>query len=230
MDDEIIGPGGTVCRHVVAGSAVTFVYMTDGRSGDPDVLAQNLSAAEIEQKTLALAEQRKLESRTAANIVGVNDLVFLDGKDGGLFESPAIVEALAKLLAEKRPSVIYAPALTDHHRDHWATNRILHLALQKLRPAARESLTIRGYEVWTPAPANAMVNITEMAASKKQAIEAFTTQTKFVDYSWTAMGLNQYRSMVHMHGRGYAEAFFEMTWAEYSRAFELILLARKAEV
>ena len=30
MDDEIIGPGGAVIRHVQAGAAVTFVFMTDG--------------------------------------------------------------------------------------------------------------------------------------------------------------------------------------------------------
>ncbi len=33
MDDEVIGPGGAVLRHVEAGAAVTFVFMTDGAAG-----------------------------------------------------------------------------------------------------------------------------------------------------------------------------------------------------
>jgi len=35
MDDEIIGPGGTILRHVQANVPVTFVYVTDGMTGGP---------------------------------------------------------------------------------------------------------------------------------------------------------------------------------------------------
>ncbi len=229
MDDEIIGPGGTICRHVVARAGVTFVFMTDGRSGDPEVLRSGLAKSEIDRLTLELAGQRKAESRRAAEMIGVDDLVFLDGPDGRLSESTAIVDALAAKLREKQPAVIYAPAITDNHRDHWATNRILRLALQALPTEMRAGIVIRGYEVWTPCPANVMVDITEVADAKKHAIGAFTTQTKFVDYAWTAMGLNQYRSMVHLHGHGFAEAFFETTVEEYLKAFEVVELARGHE-
>src|SRR5579885_3094484 len=36
MDDEVIGPGGTLRRHVEAGAAVTVVFLTDGRMGGWD--------------------------------------------------------------------------------------------------------------------------------------------------------------------------------------------------
>ena len=106
MDDEIIGPGGTVVRHLRAGAKVTFVIMTDGMAGDP-------AARE------SLRDQRKLESRRAAEILGVEKLIFLDGPDGGLDDSPEIVASVEKILREQKGAIVYAPGLTDHHRDHW---------------------------------------------------------------------------------------------------------------
>ena len=33
MDDEVIGCGGTLARHVACGAEVTIVFLTDGRRG-----------------------------------------------------------------------------------------------------------------------------------------------------------------------------------------------------
>ena len=212
MDDEIIGPGGTVVRHVNAGSAVTFVFMTDGMAGDPQA-GKNTRA-----------RLRKSESGRAAQIVGVKDLRFLDGPDGALADTPEMTAALEKILIDRKPAVIYAPALTDNHRDHWATNRVLRKCVDRLPPTQTRDLLIRGYEVWTALPANRMVDITEIAPMKKKAIDAFDSQTRQVDYSRAILGLNQYRSMMHLFGRGYAEAFWETTVDEYRRIFDQISL------
>jgi LmbE family N-acetylglucosaminyl deacetylase len=211
MDDEIIGPGGTILRHLRAKAPVTFVFMTDGMAGEPNAA-----------KTLS--QLRKSESRKAAEMLGVSDLIFLDGPDGALDDSPEMVAVLSEVLRERRPSVIYAPALTDHHADHWATNRILRQALDRLPEEVSRDLLVRGYEVWTPLPANRLADITSVADLKRHAIEAFESQLQHVNYVWTIMGLNQYRSMVHLTGKGYAEAFFETTTAEYARYFEQVSL------
>jgi LmbE family N-acetylglucosaminyl deacetylase len=214
MDDEIIGPGGTVVRHVLANSSVTFVFMTDGAAGDP----RSLDVSAKQQ----LAEKRKDESRGAAEVVGVRDLIFLDGPDGALADTAEMVAALEKILAERKPAVIYAPAVTDRHPDHWGTNRKV---LDRLPPAATRDLLIRGYEVWTPLPANRMVDIADVVEKKKKAIDLFVSQTRLVDYSRAIVGLNQYRSMVHLAGRGSAEAFLETTCDEYRRMFDHMSLA-----
>jgi LmbE family N-acetylglucosaminyl deacetylase len=211
MDDEIIGPGGTVLLHLQAGAPVAFVYMTDGMAGEPAA------------KT-ALAGQRKAESRRAAEICGVRDLVFLDGPDGSLSDSVEMVAALTKIINQRKPAIIYAPGLTDHHCDHWATNRIVRKSLDQLPAEQTRDLIIRGYEVWTPLPANRMVDITQVAETKRRAIEAFVSQTRLIDYVRTILGLNQYRSMVHLYGKGYAEAFFETTVEEYREYFDRISL------
>ena len=38
-DDESIGLGGTIYKHVKRDDAVKVVYMTDGRMGNPDIPA-----------------------------------------------------------------------------------------------------------------------------------------------------------------------------------------------
>jgi LmbE family N-acetylglucosaminyl deacetylase len=212
MDDEIIGPGGTIARHVQQKSAVTFAFMTDGSAGDPS------------QQSSDLAQTRKKESRQAAQIVGVQDLVFLDGPDGALADTPQMVAALEQVFSRLKPAMVYAPALTDHHRDHWATNRILRKTFDRLGSEARRGLLIRGYEVWTPLPANRLADITSVHEIKKKAIDQFISQTRLVDYSRAILGLNQYRSMMHLNGQGFAEAFLESTVEEYQRLFDQISL------
>ena len=52
-------------------------------------------------------------------------------------------------------------------------------------------MLIRGYEIWTPLPANRMVDISLVEALKRQAINFFASQTRFVDYT-AILWLNQY--------------------------------------
>ena len=65
--------------------------------------------------------------------------------------------------------------------------------------------------------------------SSGSAIEAFVSQTRLIDYAPTILGLNQYRSMVHLCGKGYAEAFLETTAEEYRRLFDEISLRKQFE-
>ena len=224
MDDEIIGPGGSVALHRRAGSTVTFVFTTDGAAGDPDILLKKLPADELHQRMRELAETRKNESRQAAKMLGVTDLQFLDGPDGSLRQTPAMVDSLCTIIEQRKPTIIYAPALTDNHRDHWATNRILRVVLDRLPPDIKANVLIRGYEVWTALPANRMADISSVGDLKRQAIDVFASQTKFVDYSRAIIGLNQYRSMTHLLGRGLAEAFLESTSEEYCELFDRVAL------
>jgi LmbE family N-acetylglucosaminyl deacetylase len=201
-DDEIIGPGGTLRRHILAGAPVTIIILTDGKWGgyNPDG---------------KLVEKRKEESRNAAQILGAGAPIFLDAPDGNLGDAAQVATQLTQILSEKNPRFIYLPALTDGHPDHWSTNRHLHALLPRLRKDA----IIRGYEVWTPTLANCCVDITETAENKRQAIEAFPTQTASHDYTAAALGLNKYRSLQHLHGRGYAEAFTQLTPQQFADLF-----------
>jgi LmbE family N-acetylglucosaminyl deacetylase len=168
----------------------------------------------------SLVERRKEESRRAAEIIGTAPPLFFDTPDGKLEESPELLARLAPLFTDGRPKYVYLPAMTDGHPDHWGTNRILNALLASLPGEVWRNLVIRGYEVWTPALANCCVDITGAAEVKRQAIEVFASQTGANDYTSAALGLNRYRSLQHLHGRGYVEAFMEMTPGEFRGLFQ----------
>jgi LmbE family N-acetylglucosaminyl deacetylase len=206
MDDEVIGPGGTARRHVLAGAPVTPVVLTDGRWGGYNPEGK-------------LTEIRKAESRHCARILGTEQPIFLDGPDNQMTESPELVDRLLKIFLEKKPRIVYLPALTDFHVDHWATNRILHALLPKLPHDMTENLVIRGYEIWTPTLANSIVDITAVADLKRQAIDAFPSQTGIDDYTNAVLGLNHYRALRPLHGKGHAEAFMQLTVSEFNKLY-----------
>src|SRR3989338_967471 len=60
FDDETIGCGGTIRKHILGGNRVCVVYVTDGRKGIPD-LADKEKVTEI----------RKGEAKKALGILGV---------------------------------------------------------------------------------------------------------------------------------------------------------------
>jgi LmbE family N-acetylglucosaminyl deacetylase len=224
MDDEIIGPGGTVALHAQAGVSISVLFLTDGALGNPDIGQGNPTPEEVKRRRRALSETRKEESRCAAQIVGASELEFCDAPDGALDATPELVEKLATTLNQRRPKLIYAPALTDFHQDHWAANRILRSALDRMPQTLLRNVIIRGYEIWSTLPANRTADITSVITLKERAIASFASQMKSTDFASAALGLNRYRSMLHSQGRGFAEAFLETTVAEYRELFEAILL------
>jgi LmbE family N-acetylglucosaminyl deacetylase len=224
MDDEVIGPGGTIALHRQAGATVSHVFMTDGLGSDPELNARRMPADELERRLRELGETRKRESAKAAELVGIKELIFLDAPDGKLHETSEILDRVRQILDKKKPNLIYAPSVLDNHPDHRATNRILRFALESLPEEITSEIRIRGYEVWTPVPANRMVDISPVEALKREAVNVFASQTRFVDYARAILGLNQYRSMMHLGGRSTAEAVWECTWDEYRRLVDKVLL------
>jgi len=213
-DDEVIGPGGTIRRHVLAHAPITVVILTDGKWGGFNGDGK-------------LVERRQAESRRAAEILGTPPPIFFGIPDGQFDENAGILSRLCQLFCEKNPTYVYLPAPTDGHPDHWSTNRVLHALLPMLPREMAQRLIIRGYEIWTPTFANRCVDITTTADVKRQAIDAFPTQTTVDDYATAALGLNQYRALQHLHGRGYAEAFLQATAEEFNNLFTAASLRHK---
>jgi LmbE family N-acetylglucosaminyl deacetylase len=211
MDDEVIGCGGATRRHVLAGGTVTVAFMTDGRSGDP--------ALDGDAAVDAYVTERKRESERAAEVLGTQELVFLDRPDGALERSPELTRELADLFHRVRPGVVYVPTLLDTHEDHWATSLAFLDALEALGSAA-DGLVVRQYEVWTPLHANAVVDIESVVNDKRRALAMFTSQLPMLDVERFALGLAQYRSIYHGEGKGWAEAFYESSAGGYRALFE----------
>lgn len=203
MDDEVIGCGGTMVKHADRGCAITVAILTDGSLGDPVAEATPMSPEVRTEVNRTLTEIRKDESRAAAKVLGVEDIRFLDLPDGGLSGAPGAGQVVAELVAEVHPDVLYAPFVTDRQVDHRAVAELI-AGLARRWP----DLPVLGYEVWSPLHATCLVDITHQADRKRQALDCFPSQLAHNDYRHTALGLNAFRTIHHLGGRGFAEAFF----------------------
>lgn len=204
MDDEIIGCGGTLAKHVARGASVTVVFLTDGAAGG--VAAHSDGLAE------PLTEVRKREARLALSVLGIQKLEFLDGRDGDLSPTPELVAKLRAILRLGRFDVCYLPFFLEEHPDHRVASRILLDASQN----EERGLQCMGYEIWTALFPNCLVNIDETAELKRRALSHYRSQLAEADYAHTQFGLNAYRSAAFLGGScRYAEAFCALPLAQY---------------
>lgn len=112
-DDIEIGAGATIAALRKMGKQVSFVICTDGRYG--------LDHAPQGTKPEDLIEIRKQESLASAAVLGVDDVTFLGFSDGGFYDPKDMFTALAKVIGEKKPDILFAPdpsVTSECHIDH----------------------------------------------------------------------------------------------------------------
>jgi LmbE family N-acetylglucosaminyl deacetylase len=208
MDDEVIGCGGTLARHVACGSEVTVVFLTDGRLGGKDAGA-GAAASDI-------PAIRKREAQLALAELGITRSVFLDAEDGRLGTTPGLGEALRAALVAARPQIVYLPFFLEEHPDHRAVSVLLAEAVN----GAGMSFRCHGYEVWTPLFPNCLVRIDATVEAKRRAISHYQSQLSEANYLHTALGLNAYRSSALADGEcRFAEAFYAVPLPRYLELF-----------
>lgn len=195
-DDEVIGCGGTVCRHVAAGDPVSVLYLTRGESsrGYPW-----LAPAEKQAK-------RMQEALSSCAILGVSDTLFLKGVDGNLGDEQVMADLqrhVANAIKIRKPTVIYVPHADDNHSDHIAAYRMVMNISRELSPGP----TVYQYELWSPLYADFAVDISEQMNAKVKAIRCHELALDAFDYVSTMIGLAAYRSGTMLQRKGYAEAF-----------------------
>jgi LmbE family N-acetylglucosaminyl deacetylase len=96
-DDIEVHAGGTIARLVQAGRSVAYVLATRGDRGTSDPTRTPAEVASI----------REAEQRAAAAILGIDDLTFLNFRDGDLmYAGSSLREALVRCIRHKRPRAI----------------------------------------------------------------------------------------------------------------------------
>jgi LmbE family N-acetylglucosaminyl deacetylase len=219
MDDEVIGCGGTLARHVACGADVTVIFLTDGRQGG--AVAQPVRALESPD----LGGTRKQEARSALRELGVDKIVFFDAADGTLMDTVAgLAHKLREQLQELKPSIVYLPFFLEEHPDHRAASQLLLGAMDGV------DLTFQcfGYEVWTPLFPNCFVNIDDTIERKRRSLDHYQSQLAEADYMHTAVGLNAYRSGALLGGTcRFAEAFCALPVADYLDLYAAYLVGAK---
>ena len=112
-DDIEIGAGATAAKLTAGGKQVTFLVCTDGRFG--------LEHAPKGTTTETLAKLRQAEACASAQALGVTDVRFLDFSDGGAYDLEALVKAMAQIVGDVQPELIFAPdpdVTSECHIDH----------------------------------------------------------------------------------------------------------------
>ncbi|MDH2241156.1 PIG-L family deacetylase [Pseudomonas sp. GD03909] len=204
-DDETLGCGGTIARHVADGDDVYAVFMADGIT----------SRIQVNQSDLA---SRYSAAEDARKILGIRKNFYLGLPDNRLDSLPLIdlVQQLEPIFRELKPSIIY----THHHGDLNVDHRITHQAvLTACRPMPGSSVrAIYAFEVmssteWAtpvsePFVPNHYVNISSQLGTKLDALRAYQLEMREAPHS---------RSVEHLkylaHHRGHtvglvaAEAF-----------------------
>lgn len=207
-DDEALGCGGTIARHVQAGDRVEVVFIADGVSSRPgaedDDLAHRLQATE-----------------NARQILGIDKTIFLGLPDNRLDGVPLldIVQPLEAVMQEFRPEVVY----THHYGDLNVDHRITHQAVMTAcRPLPSATVTkILAFEVlssteWggtgaAPFVPNYFVDIGTTLETKLRALDAYSLEMREPPHS---------RSMAHV--KGLAQHHGHCVGVEAAEAFMVI--------
>lgn len=209
-DDEAIGCGGTILKHVAQGAEVTILQLTDGRNGCKRLQDPYLPAEEREALVAWVRQTRQEEAQAWAAGAGVKAVEFLGLPDSEVDASPHAVAGLRAILDRLQPDLIYVPAITDLLEDHWRANLLLDAALHAGPGAWQQHLLLRSYEVWSPVPANRVVDITAEFPRKLALLGIYKSQLADVNYCRSVEGLNAYRStLLAKTCQGFAEAFLE---------------------
>ncbi len=190
MDDEVIGPGGTLALHREAGSDIRVVFCGAGATPEEDRV-------------------RKAEARAVAQLMNFRHVRFLDYPDGNFsLHEDALARELARELApqaEDDPEIIFCPFPADHHRDHTAASVATALAIE----TSGYSGEVWAYEVWSTLWPNTLVDISRVSEIKREAISLHASQTAGLHYVDGALGFNRFRA--HGTPGTFAEAFYVCT-------------------
>lgn len=195
-DDEVIGCGGSIISHLLAGDLVSTVFLTSGELGLKHLSPQG--AREI----------REGEARRAAEVLGSEAPIFLRLPDWEMGDDKhRAAEGLAPVISQVMPSLIYLPHPLEEHPDHAASLDVVKLAIERVAVSVQCYL----YEVWSPmARWHELIDITNTIERKEAALMCYASQLADRDYVRAARGLSAYRSAMNKVGL-YAEAFSVMT-------------------
>lgn len=207
-DDEILGCGGTMARHVKNGDSVNVVTLTNGVSAR-DGNVEN----EIKERADAFKE--------VMTLIGVCSHVCLDFQDNEMdtVSLLKIVKSLENVINGLKPNIVYTHHFGDLNIDH----QIAHKAtMTACRPFPNSSVSkILTYEVlsssdWSspmqdPFIPNYFVDITDYLQMKLKGLEVYEVEMRDPPHSRSLEHLKALaQNRGNSHGVPYAEAFMVM--------------------
>ncbi len=178
-DDEVLGCGGAILRHVDTGDPIHVVILTDGghredAGGDPD----------------DYIAQRQQESRDAAALLGYGAPTFWGLPDRGIEYGERLVSRLVTAIRSIEADLVYAPSLFELHPDHRTLGMAAAEAVRRCGRARRLVL----YEISAPLRPNLLLDISDLVERKRAAIACFASQLERQRYDDHILALNRFRT------------------------------------
>jgi len=175
-DDEILGCGGTLARHVMEGDEVNIVIVAEGATSRQDEGRENVTAL-------------RQAASDAAVALGAQPPVFLGLLDNRLdsVDLLDIVQAIEEQARSIQPEIIYTHHGSDLNLDHHVVNRA---AITAFRPLpghtiraiyAYETLSSTEWGTGSTGPAfrpQHFVDITETLDTKMKALDCYQMEMR----------------------------------------------------
>jgi bacillithiol biosynthesis deacetylase BshB1 len=172
-DDAELCCGGTIAKLTKEGKKVVLVDLTRGEMG-----------------TRGNSEIREHEAEEAAKILGVNDRINLDMRDGFIRTDEESIYKIVSVIRKFRPKMILMHPWFERHPDHENTHRLVRDSLFKIGLRRFETYDdgklqdiyrtrrifcyMQAYQF--PKPADFFVDISDVHNIKMDAIRAFSSQ------------------------------------------------------
>jgi LmbE family N-acetylglucosaminyl deacetylase len=172
-DDEVLGCGGTIRRHVEDGDSVHVVLMADGETSRGSIAMENIEA-------------RKVAATKAKEILGISSVINFDFEDNKMDDICLlqVIQSLEEVISKVQPSVIYTHHYGDLNIDHRLTQQAVMTACRPIPGACVKE--IYGFEVlssteWSlnsmiPFAPTYFVDISSQLKIKMQATEAYAEE------------------------------------------------------
>ena len=165
-DDLELGLAGTIARHVAEGVRVGLC---------------DLTRAELSSN--GTPEERLVEARAAAAVLGASWRENLGWPDGGIEGSSAQLRAVVDVIRQSRPRTVAIPYWFDRHPDHVAASDVLRQAIFKsglrryetTEPSWRPEWVCH-YFINDSAPPSFVVDVSAYYEKKRAALACYRSQ------------------------------------------------------
>ena len=179
-DDESLGCGGTIAKHIAQGDSVEIIFMTNGvdardNSSDNDTI---LRVSALNQ---------------AMTILGVDDYQCFDFPDNKMDSVPllTIIKAIESVISNSLPNIIYTHFAHDLNIDHQLTHQAVMTACRPIKGSSVKkilSFEILSSTEWqsTAHPnfkAQYIVDITQYWQKKQQVLHCYQEELRDFPHS-----------------------------------------------
>jgi len=192
-DDEILGVGGTVARHVAAGDRVYALILGEGQT------SRGEHREDIDREVVVKLHQNTIES---AKAVGYQEVFFADFPDNRFDQVDLldIVKVLEQYIRKWRPQIVYTHYSGDLNIDHQYTARAVLTATRPIGAYCVEEIyafeTLSStewnfdYSVQPAFCPNVFVDISDFYAKKEQAMKCYVSELCGFPHPRSLMGMD----------------------------------------